>query len=113
MDLSKVVASELMAWGLANLWKQGDEGGYCVRHGCQPVNDFGHPRRDEKADGDHHNYFKKAFPCLFPYGRGGLEFDRPREVSFNRGTQLLHHFVISLVRLNKIASKLMFIKSPG
>ena len=82
-DLSKVTASELMAWGLANLWKQGDEDGYCVRHGRQPVNDFGCPRRDEEANGDRHNYFEKAFPCLFPYGWGGLEFDRLQEVSFN------------------------------
>ena len=85
-DLSKVMASELMAWGLANLWKQGNKGGYAVHHGLWPVNDFSKPQRDEDTEtpaADHHNYFEKAFPCLFPYGCGGPESDRPQEVLFN------------------------------
>ena len=31
-DLSKCMANEMM-WGLENLWKEGEEGGYAVRHG--------------------------------------------------------------------------------
>jgi hypothetical protein len=77
-----------MAWGLANLWKQGDEGGYAVWHGHQPVNDFGHPRTGDEvvmptAEHQHRNYVEKAFLCLFPYGRGRPESDRPQEVLFN------------------------------
>jgi hypothetical protein len=29
-DLSKCTANEMMLWGLSNLWKEGDEGGYLV-----------------------------------------------------------------------------------
>lgn len=81
-DLSKVTVSEMMAWGLANLWKEGKEGGYSVRHGRQPVSDFGRPRRGEVVAEDRENFFEKAFPCLFPYGRGGPEADRPEDVRF-------------------------------
>lgn len=83
-DLSKLSASEMMMWGLANLWQQGEEGGYAVRHGRYPVNDFGNPRRGEEdpAGADRPNFFEKAFPCLFPYGVGGPEADRPVEVDF-------------------------------
>ena len=45
-DLSKVTASELMAWGLPNLWKQDEEGGYAVRHGRQPVNEMRESNRE-------------------------------------------------------------------
>ena len=83
-DLSKLTASEMMKWGLANLWKEGEEGGYAVRHGRQPVGDFGRPRHGEEfpEDGDRPNFFEKAYPCLFPYGVGGPEGDRPVEVDF-------------------------------
>lgn len=78
-DLSKLTAREMMQWGLANLWRDGEEGGYAVRHGRQPVNDFG---KQPPEDGDRPNFFEKAYPCLFPYGVGGLEADRPVEVAF-------------------------------
>jgi hypothetical protein len=60
----------MMAWGLANLWKDGQEGGYLIRHGCTPVNDFGGSNsvaEDANTDLDWPNLFEKAFPCLFPY----------------------------------------------
>jgi hypothetical protein len=79
----------MMLWGLSNLWKEGEEGGYAVRHGRQLVSDFGRPRTGDNssnseviADGDRPNYFERAFPCLFPYGVGGLEADRQVEVDF-------------------------------
>ncbi|KAK7679185.1 hypothetical protein QCA50_017763 [Cerrena zonata] len=31
-DLSKLSANEMMLWGLSNLWKEGKEGGYAIRH---------------------------------------------------------------------------------
>ena len=87
-DLSNVTANELMKWGLANMWKDGREGGYAVRHGRQPVSDFP-PRTDcEEQDGDggcpaeQPNFFEKAFPCLYPYGQGGLESKRPVPLDF-------------------------------
>lgn len=75
-------ATELMAWGLANLWDQGGEGSYAVRHGKKPVNDFGQPRRGDVATPDRHNFFEKAFPVLFPFGFGGIEADRSVRVDF-------------------------------
>jgi hypothetical protein len=55
-----------MAWGLANLWQEGGEGAYAV---CHAVSDFS-PRPGEEVDPGRPNFFKKVFPCLFPYGRG-------------------------------------------
>ena len=72
-----------MKWGLANLWKDGREGGYAVRHGRQPVSDF--PPRDAgdtEGTTNQPNYFEKAFPCLYPYGCGGLESERPVPLDF-------------------------------
>ena len=83
-----MTANELMKWGLANMWKDGREGGYAVRHSRQPVSDFP-PRADcEDQDGDgacpgdQPNFFEKAFPCLYPYGQGGLESKRPVSIDF-------------------------------
>ncbi|KAJ7815772.1 hypothetical protein B0H14DRAFT_2521644 [Mycena olivaceomarginata] len=65
------------------MWKEDKEGGYAVRHGRRPVNDFGLSQDPEQAlDPDRPNFFEKAFPCLFPYGKGGLEADQPVKVSF-------------------------------
>ena len=82
-DLSNVTTNELMKWGLTNLWKEGHEGGYAVRHGRQPVSDFP-PREagDAECPMDQPNFFEKAFPCLYPYGRGGLESQRPVHLDF-------------------------------
>ena len=85
--------SKLMAWGLANLWKEGKEGGYGVRHSHQPVNDFGCPQPGEQADENCPNFFEQAFPCLFPYGEGGIERDHEVTVEFNDHAKWLlrHH----------------------
>ncbi|OCH87122.1 hypothetical protein OBBRIDRAFT_837649 [Obba rivulosa] len=84
-DLSALSANELMIWGLANLWQQGQEGGYSVRHSRRPVNDFGRPKpssEQSEIDSTEENFFKKVFPCLFPYGCGGIEATRPVPVEF-------------------------------
>ena len=87
-DLTKVTANELMAWGLMNMWKRGQEGAYAVRHGREPVSDFP-PRPEDKVDKGAGsdatglpNFFERAFPCLFPYGLGGLEAHRPVPIDF-------------------------------
>src|SRR5271168_4907083 len=69
MDMTGLSANDIMKWGLANLWQEGYEGGYAVRHGQVPVRDFA-PRRGEP------NYFERVFPTLFPYGLGGIEAER-------------------------------------
>ncbi|CAK5270204.1 unnamed protein product [Mycena citricolor] len=84
-DLSSMSTNEMMQWGLSNMWNSGQEGVYAVRHGSKPVSDFGRPPRDggpEPADPNRPNFFERAFPCLFPYGVGGLEADRPVDVTF-------------------------------
>ena len=87
-DMSRLTASELMAWGLANLWKEGREGGYAVRHGHQPVNDFrnrGQPGDDMEngADLKLPNFFEQAFPILYPYGEGGIESNQGTPIDFS------------------------------
>ena len=77
-----------MTWGLMNMWKNGREGAYAVRHGREPVSDF--PPRLEGQVGEGvgtdttalPNFFEKAFPCLFPYGLGGIEAHRPVQIDF-------------------------------
>ncbi len=85
-DLSTMTANELMQWGLMNMWNKEEEGAYAVRHSSKPVNDFGCPCGEDASErdenGDRPNYFEKVFPILFPRGRGGIEDDRPVEVTF-------------------------------
>nr|VWO93936.1 Vacuolar protein sorting-associated protein 4 [Ganoderma boninense] len=80
MDLTKLTANDLMMWGLSNLWKSGEEGGYAARHGRTPVNEFG--RENPEA-----NLFERAFPCLFPYGVGGIEGAQTIPVDFREHIQ--------------------------
>ncbi|GJE99317.1 hypothetical protein PsYK624_155710 [Phanerochaete sordida] len=91
-DLSSVTAVELMRWGLENMWTDDHEGGYAVRHGTRPVRDFG-PGASlrsgtvtdaESVEPDAENFFEKAFPCLFPYGCGGMEAVRRVSVDFRQ-----------------------------
>jgi len=83
-EMSKLTASEMMTWGLANLWKEGREGGYFVQHGQQPVNDFGRPHATDKpSTGKRLNFFARAFPGLFPYGEGGIEGEQEVAVDFS------------------------------
>jgi len=80
VDLTKLSATELMMWGLANLWHEGGEEGYAIRHGCCPVSNFSQPQpgsNTEAASPDQDNFFKWAYPGLFPYGYGGIEADQP------------------------------------
>lgn len=77
-------AEELSKWATANLWRKGKEGRYAIRHSRDPVSDFGRPRQgDPEFDNpERENFFAKAFPCLFPYGVGGVESDQPKTLSF-------------------------------
>ncbi|KAG1865004.1 hypothetical protein DFJ58DRAFT_838742 [Suillus subalutaceus] len=82
-DMSRLAASEMITWGLANLWNEGKEGGYAVQHGQKPVSDFPpNPNEHGKQGEEHHNFFEKAFPCLFPYGEGGIEATQAVKVDF-------------------------------
>jgi len=86
-DMTTMTADELTIWGLSNLWKEGKEGGYTVRHGQKPVRDFGRVRPGSvllnETEEDRPNFFEKAFPYLFPYGEGGLEGAQLTPVEFS------------------------------
>ena len=59
-----------MVWDLNNLMEEYNESAYAVWHGWQPVRDFSTKQLTNQGVD---NLFEKAFPCLFPYGEGGLE----------------------------------------
>ena len=80
-DMTNLSASETTTHALMNLWNVQCEGPYAVHHGCNPVPDF--PQVD--VNGFVHpstNVFEKAFPCLYPYGCGGIEAERVVSVDF-------------------------------
>ena len=82
-----------MKWGLANMWKEGNEGAYGVRHSRQPVSDFPPQRSPSASTSDaecptvRSNFFERAFPCLYPYGCGGIESPRPVSLGFRNHIQ--------------------------
>ena len=82
MDLSRLAANEMMKWALTNMSKEGDESGYLIRHGRRPVRDYGCSSHGVDEE-DQFNYFEEAFPCLFPYGVGGIEGEREVRVEFS------------------------------
>ena len=80
-EMNDLTAAETTMRGMMNLWDDHLEGPYGVRHGRQPVSDF--PKRDKQGNRrSDTNLFEKAFPCLYPYGRGGIEADRPVQIGF-------------------------------
>ena len=83
-DLSDLSTNELMEWAMSNMWKSGQEGGYSVRHGRRPVSDFGKPQGQMNTGAvERPNFFERAFPCLFPWGFGGIERDKEVSVEFS------------------------------
>jgi hypothetical protein len=84
--MTNISANELMTWGLKNLSRDDHETPYAVRHGKRPVKDFGkiNGSREQAIDNQlHGSNYKKAFPCIFPWGRGGIDVIREVPVSFN------------------------------
>ncbi|KIN94129.1 hypothetical protein M404DRAFT_35377 [Pisolithus tinctorius Marx 270] len=77
IEQTKVSPSELMAQALANISDNTHEGGYVVRHGHMPINDFA----PTANSGVMHNPLGAAFLVLFPYGRGTIEAERPVKIS--------------------------------
>lgn len=48
----------------------------------QTLVDHGLAPESETTQNPQLNFFEKAFPCLFPFGEGGLERDQEVNVSF-------------------------------
>jgi hypothetical protein len=79
--MSKITASETCFRAMMNLWNRNQEGLYGIRHSYRPISDF--PIRSETRDLlTESNVFKKAYPCLYPYGCGGIEAPRPISINF-------------------------------
>ncbi|OCH93890.1 hypothetical protein OBBRIDRAFT_711845, partial [Obba rivulosa] len=95
---------------LANLWNEGREGGYAVRHSRRPVNDFGHPQSfgDSPPEAPEENFFEKAYPYLFPYGCGGIEASRPVIVEFRDHVKWCLQYYDRHFRLNPTFSFVIF-----
>ena len=77
--------NELLSHALANVSTVDKSLGWAVKRSGDFVNEY--PRQD--ADGnrfasscENPNHLLGSFPCLFPYGLGGFEVDRPISVSY-------------------------------
>jgi len=93
-DLTNLTMEELMSSGLANLSVEDEEGRYLVRHGRKPVNDFRKPRDSGSNEFvEQENLFEKAFPCLYPFGTGGIEGNQIIKVDYSEHVRwsLQHH----------------------
>lgn len=77
-----------MAHALANATRSKPlNGDFAIRHGSAFVNEYARkdPSTGLRFDGgaDNPSHLLGAFPCLFPYGRGGFELQRPVDVSYD------------------------------
>lgn len=80
--VSEINDSEMLAHAMENVADESKEF-YYVRHGLDFVNEY--PRHDinhQPFPGtvEDPNHLLGAFPCLFLYGFGGFEVNRPRKV---------------------------------
>jgi hypothetical protein len=71
---------------MMNTWKDGEEGAYLIRHGSKPLRDFGRPPKTQTGTNSEHgkegNLFERAYPCLYPYGVGGIEAEQSSPLDF-------------------------------
>ena len=76
-ELVNVSVNELMLSAVHNLRRKSrPEDSYAIRYSARPVVDF--PQQAKKRN----NFFERAFPCLFPWGRGGIESVHQHGVDF-------------------------------
>jgi hypothetical protein len=84
-DLSNISSEDLMAMAMINTWNE-KEGGYLVRHGSKPLRDFGRPSKAQTHPSsiqvEAGNLFERAYPCLYPYGVGGIEGEQLSPLDF-------------------------------
>jgi hypothetical protein len=83
-NASNISDEQLLAHALRNTSRTVDEH-YAVKHGSTFINEYG--RKDETGalfigKHDNPNHLLGAFPCLFPYGMGGFEVQRPHPLSY-------------------------------
>ena len=59
--------------------------GWAIKRSSDFVNEYPHLSEDGTRSAgtpDNPNHLLGTFPCLFPYGEGGFEVDRPTTVSY-------------------------------
>lgn len=82
VDLDNVSANDMLTWGLNNMWRDGEDGGYGVRSG-RIVSSFGF-NPNSSYDTPESFYWERAYPTLYPYGLGGAEIRRPVPLSLSQ-----------------------------
>jgi len=81
--VSDINDSEILAHAMQNATGESVEM-YYVQHGSDFVNEYPQCSSNGQfigGDIEDPNHLYGAFPCLFPFGCGGFEVDRPRKVS--------------------------------
>jgi hypothetical protein len=110
-DISKLSTEELLLHSLANAdGRSQQEGGYAVRHGKTPVNDFGRTKPNAQGVTSFmaNNFSVYAFPCLYPYGEGGIEAEREVPVSLQDHIRTNLHYWDRRFRLHPTWSFVFF-----
>ena len=82
---TEVNENEVLAHALANLSRTEKDLGWAVRHSSDFVNEYPRVGPDgSRSDGGTENpaHLLGSFPCLFPFGKGGFEVNRPNVVSY-------------------------------
>ena len=83
---SDVQENDLLSHALANVSQTDKSLGWAVKRGGDCVNEY--PRLDAAGarcagSAENPNHLLGSFPCLFPYGMGGFEVDRPTQISYD------------------------------
>ena len=86
VDLSRITPDQFMTYALSNVNGPEKESGYVVRH-RNFVSQFG--PGVERTDRSKWNPLMAAYPCLWPYGCGGIEDDLPSKIGFTPHVQWL------------------------
>lgn len=78
--------NEVLAHALMNMSQKDKEAAWAVRRSSSFVNEY--PRVDASGrkmarSPENPNHLLGSFPCLFPYGEGGLKVERKKSVSYD------------------------------
>ena len=77
--------NQVLAHALTNVSQRDRAEGWAIKRSSDFVNEYPHLTADGTRSAgtpDNPNHLLGAFPCLFPYGEGGFEVDRPTPVSY-------------------------------
>lgn len=78
--------NEVLAHALMNVSEKDKRSGWAVRRSSNFVNEYARVDsrgRNSAGTPENPNHLLGSFPCLFPYGEGGLEVERKQSVSYD------------------------------